>query len=321
MESKKIKIIKAKDKKNLRCLISIIFGIIILILLCFLFKNTNLEKKHIIIDNSEFPIGLLYHDSLCIEESIIQNINGDYNKVLYGTHCRYSNGKDSDYLLINNEIWKIISGDFVSIEFIDKKINNNIDKANEKKEEEEEIILKEPLLNNKIIETSIEEIQPKYSDYCYKPGDFAGNLKCDRLQLNANVVYGETQSIIDNNDICISSLPGTEIPIFCGGHSTKSFSVLKDAKVDDIFIFETNYGTYTYQVSKIATGRVLKENFTNKDFLKDIDTNEELFTKDGNEILQMYTCAYLDNTKPTPYRYAVIANLIDVKKQNKKLVL
>ena len=84
-----------------------------------------------------------------------------------------------------------------------------------------------------------------------------------------------------------------------------------------IFIFETNYGTYTYQVSKIATGRVLKENFTNKDFLKDIDTNEELFTKDGNEILQMYTCAYLDNTKPTPYRYAVIANLIDVKNKTK----
>lgn len=335
-----------KETKKENIFIILVFFLIIIFLVYILFINNNKDKEYI--KTSQFPLGLIYEEGYCVSNSFVENSSGEIRKIVAGNKFLFARHKENIYILVNEEVWKVIFGNFSSISKIEKHINfvdNNIENENflENVDIEQNII--ETIVSNinkqneEEKETNIISTTPtpiiydiEESNNYFKPGDYVGNIRCnnERINLNTNIVYGESQDIIDKFDICISKPPGSGIPMFCGGHSTNSLSKLKHIEINDIITIETNYGIYEYKVTNKNIGYVLPINeSSSEDFLKDIYTNEELFIKKGNkEILQIYTCIYLnknlevvevnEENTPTKYRLAIKAELVSALKKEKK---
>ena len=147
-------------------------------------------------------------------------------------------------------------------------------------------------------------------------GEEYGNISIDSVGINAPINYGMSQSNIDKFDVCSSEsfgIPGGEVPILIGGHNTNSFRTLQNVKVGDIISINTFYGVFNYEVYYVGIGKVVQNNTLATDYLKDIETGEELFFKnEDGEILNLYTCYDNpdDNQYPTPYRFAVKARRV-----------
>ena len=318
---------------------SISLIVIGIILFLYAFQNIKNNSNNM----NLFPNGLVFQKGFCSKDCIVKNKKNEYGKIKYGTICGYSEYENNKYVNIENENWLIMEGEFVylmsmgkttevvfdilpsiqekplentSSTIIEEQIDDIKDNQNEDSSNQENQI-KEDNVKNTPTPTIITKEDLQEETKYFKLGDYIGTIKCENVGLNAQVVYGDTQYIIDTYDIGISIPPGSGKPMFCGGHSTKSLSVLKNIKENYIITIETNYGIYTYTVTKVAIGEVFVGTFGENDFLKDLETGNELFTKNGSEILQIYTCAYFENQEegPTKYRYAVIANLTNVQQK------
>ena len=320
---------KNYNEKLLICLF-VSFIVIIVIFMLLVTIKTNGKMKNI--EKSKYPLGLIYEQGYCVSDGFVENDKGEIRKITSGNKFLYTINKEYTYILVNKEVWKVIRGNFVSINNVDK-CNKEIEniKKEEKNEKEKEEIKVTPTINPTPIVTTTPTTIPILNNF-FKPGDYVGTIKCnnEKISLNANVVYGESQDIIDRYDICISTPPGSGKPMLCGGHSTNSLSNLKHIEVNDIITIETNYGLYEYKVISKNIGYVLpiNESTSSEDFLKDIYTHEELFTLKGNkEILQLYTCIYLNDKlevvevneedTPTRYRLAIRAEIINALKKER----
>lgn len=114
-------------------------------------------------------------------------------------------------------------------------------------------------------------VWPKY-------GEQYGELRCERIQLDTPVYFG------DNNDILREGagqyigtfLPGYNRLILLAGHNTTCFKPLQNVEQGDVFTFTTNYGVYQYKVTET---RIADHNDT---------TAYDLLMEE--EMLVMYTC-------------------------------
>lgn len=86
--------------------------------------------------------------------------------------------------------------------------------------------------------------------------------------------------------------------VVLSGYRETAFYALKDVSLGDQVVVETDYGAYTYQISDIY--------ITTPD---DITPTEPTDT----ERLTMYTCYPFIKYGPTPERYVVVADLIEIK--------
>lgn len=116
-----------------------------------------------------------------------------------------------------------------------------------------------------------------------------GKIRIDSIDISSNIVWGATQSSVDNNDIAISrqaSYCGSDKPIIVMGHNTNSFRKLKNIKVGAKVIITTQYGVYIYEVYSTQIARPTSDG-------KNIVDNKgnKVIKRNGNsEILQLYTC-------------------------------
>lgn len=116
-----------------------------------------------------------------------------------------------------------------------------------------------------------------------------GKIRIDSIGVSSNIVWGATQSSVDNNDIAISrqaSYCGSDKPIIVMGHNTNSFSNLMDIKKGAKVIITTQYGVYIYEVYSTQIARATSDG-------KNIVDNKgnKVIKRNGNsEILQLYTC-------------------------------
>lgn len=116
-----------------------------------------------------------------------------------------------------------------------------------------------------------------------------GKIRIDSIDISSNIVWGATQSSVDNNDIAISrqaSYCGSDKPIIVMGHNTNSFRKLKNIKVGAKVIITTQYGVYIYEVYSTQIARATSDG-------KNIVDNKgnKVIKRNGNsEILQLYTC-------------------------------
>ena len=116
-----------------------------------------------------------------------------------------------------------------------------------------------------------------------------GKIRIDSIGISSNIVWGATQSSVDNNDIAISrqaSYCGSDKPIIVMGHNTNSFSKLMDIKKGAKVIITTQYGVYIYEVYSTQIARATSDG-------KNIVDNKgnKVIKRNGNsEILQLYTC-------------------------------
>lgn len=109
-------------------------------------------------------------------------------------------------------------------------------------------------------------------------GTHYGNLLCERAGLEAPVYYGDSEDILEKGagQYAAGALPGEGRPILIGGHDTTYFASLKELKIKDKIVFETNYGTFFYEVKAMNV-------------LKASDTSA--YTLDlPREQLILYTC-------------------------------
>ena len=84
-------------------------------------------------------------------------------------------------------------------------------------------------------------------------GTLFANLSCERIKLDAPVYWGDTNEILRAGvgQFMGSFLPGLNRSILLSGHNTTYFKPIKDMEVDDVIIFQTNYGVFEYQVTEI----------------------------------------------------------------------
>ena len=84
-------------------------------------------------------------------------------------------------------------------------------------------------------------------------GEKYAYLRCDRLQINAPVYYGDDEEILLKGvgQYSDSTLPGFSGTTLLCAHDTTWFQGLESVEKKDVFLFETDYGVYEYQVQRI----------------------------------------------------------------------
>lgn len=110
-------------------------------------------------------------------------------------------------------------------------------------------------------------------------GNVYGQIKCEKLNIDAPVYMGDSGSVLVNGagTYLGSSIPGDGKTILVGAHCTEYFAGLEYVEKGDKFEFVTTYGMYTYKVKDI----VIAEG-------EDIDKTYDLASDE--EQLVLYTC-------------------------------
>lgn len=136
----------------------------------------------------------------------------------------------------------------------------------------------------------------------YRPliGSQFATLKINSVELEIPIYQGEGTSELRRGvgHYVGSLLPGEGGNIVLSGHRETAFYPLKDVQLGDEVLIETDYGQYQYQISDIYIT-------TPDDVSPTIPTDTERVT--------MYTCYPFVKWGPTPQRYVVVADLIDIK--------
>lgn len=103
-------------------------------------------------------------------------------------------------------------------------------------------------------------------------------LKCEELGIDAPLYWGDSELALryGTGTYSGSSLPGYGSVVLVAGHNSTFFKPLKDVKTGQIFKVKTNYGNYTYEVSKIQL-----HEFN--------DTSAVDFSSDKEQLV-LYTC-------------------------------
>ena len=103
-------------------------------------------------------------------------------------------------------------------------------------------------------------------------------IKCDRLDIDAPVFWGDTDLILRSGagTYSASSLPGYGSSILMSAHNTTYFAGLKNAQAGDVFQVNTTYGRFEDQVTDIR--------------VKDADDASAVNFHAKAEQLVLYTC-------------------------------
>ncbi|MBQ8166747.1 MAG: class D sortase [Lachnospiraceae bacterium] len=119
---------------------------------------------------------------------------------------------------------------------------------------------------------SAEDIEFPTYETCY------GWVSCDKLGVNAPIFWGDSERVFREGvgQYIGSFLPGYDGVILLGAHDSMYFESLEFVEIGDEFVVKTNYGIYTYKVTKTKVGDD-----------KDSQVYDEL---SGKEELVMYTC-------------------------------
>lgn len=143
-------------------------------------------------------------------------------------------------------------------------------------------IVKMEVKNKKII---------KYPTY----GSEFAKLKINDLGINLPIYYGESKAILTKGIGFVGSFPGFKGTIILSGHNSKQYlNKLKDIKIDNKIILETNYGQFNYQVSKMEI----------------LGVNEYTSLEKNDKVLIIYTCYPFDELVYSDKRFVIYANLI-----------
>ncbi len=129
-------------------------------------------------------------------------------------------------------------------------------------------------------------------------GTHYGELRIDGTSVKAPLYFGDSKVILKKGvgQYNGSFYPGCGGTIIIGGHNNTFFHNLDEAVVGKIVVLETNYGTYTYEVTETAVKKA-----TDK-------TAYDL--KATQENLVLYTCYPFDTLGLTPDRYYVYAKYV-----------
>lgn len=136
----------------------------------------------------------------------------------------------------------------------------------------------------------------------YRPliGEQFATLSIDSVSLEVPILQGEGNTELRKGagHYVLSLLPGEGGNIVLSGHRETAFYGLKDVVLGDQVTVETDYGTYIYQISDIY--------ITTPDDVTPTEPTDK-------ERLTMYTCYPFIKYGPTPERYVVVADLIEIK--------
>lgn len=136
----------------------------------------------------------------------------------------------------------------------------------------------------------------------YRPliGEQFANLKIDAVSLEVPILQGEGNAELRKGagHYVLSLLPGEGGNVVLSGHRETAFYALKDVSLGDQVVVETDYGTYIYQIADIY--------ITTPDDVTPTEPTDK-------ERLTMYTCYPFIKYGPTPERYVVVADLVEIK--------
>ncbi|MHB8132150.1 MAG: class D sortase [Mobilitalea sp.] len=106
-------------------------------------------------------------------------------------------------------------------------------------------------------------------------------LSCKRIGMDAPVYWGDTKEVLKAGvgNYIGSFMPGFNKPILLSGHNNTFFKPLQKIEIGDVITYDTNYGTYKFEVSEITILYVTDAIATTKKLL----SSEE-------EKLILYTC-------------------------------
>lgn len=136
--------------------------------------------------------------------------------------------------------------------------------------------------------------------YTPELGEAFASLKLPRVGIDSQIYQGEGSSQLRQGagHYVGSLLPGEGGNVVLSGHRETVFYPLQDVELGDEVVIETDYGTYIYQVSDIYIT-------TPDDVTPTIPSDVEKVT--------MYTCYPFIKYGPTPERYVVVADLVEMK--------
>ncbi len=136
--------------------------------------------------------------------------------------------------------------------------------------------------------------------YLPKIGEEFATLKIPSANLEVGIYQGEGNAQLRQGvgHYVGSLLPGEGGNTVLSGHRETAFYALKELKQGDLVYVETDYGTYEYEVSDIY--------ITTPD-----DVSPTMPTE--TEQLTMYTCYPFVKYGPTPERFVVVSNLVQIK--------
>ena len=131
-------------------------------------------------------------------------------------------------------------------------------------------------------------------------GEEFATLKIPSSDLEVPILQGEGNAQLRQGvgHYVGSLLPGEGGNVVLSGHRETAFYALKDLKLQDEVLVETDYGTYKYEVTDIYIT-------TPDDITPTVPTDKEQLT--------MYTCYPFVKWGPTPERYIVVSDLVEVK--------
>lgn len=129
-------------------------------------------------------------------------------------------------------------------------------------------------------------------------GAHYAQLTLDRIGLRTDVYMGDSSAILKKGTgQYYGSMPfGFGRPILLSGHNNREMNLLQYVEEGDIFVAETNYGTYQYQVNKIEI--ISKDAFSTKILRQD------------KEQLIVYTCYPFEYLGVWQYRLFIYADKI-----------
>lgn len=136
--------------------------------------------------------------------------------------------------------------------------------------------------------------------YLPKIGEEFATLKIPSADLEVGIYQGEGNAQLRQGvgHYVGSLLPGEGGNMVLSGYRETAFYALKELKQGDLVYVETDYGTYEYEVSDIYIT-------TPDDVSPTIPTETEQLT--------MYTCYPFVKYGPTPERFVVVSNLVQIK--------
>ena len=136
--------------------------------------------------------------------------------------------------------------------------------------------------------------------YTPELGDEFATLKIPEVGVESPILQGEGKAQLRQGagHYVGSLLPGEGGNIVLSGHRETVFYSLQDVELGHQVFIETDYGTYTYEVSDIYIT-------TPDDVTPTVPTDTEKLT--------LYTCYPFIKWGPTPERYVVVADLVEIK--------
>ncbi|WP_077276005.1 class D sortase [Vagococcus penaei] len=161
---------------------------------------------------------------------------------------------------------------------------------------QKKIIIKKTIIQQK-------KEQPKTisaNDITYpSPGDEYGQVTIEKASIKAKLFFGDSPEELRKGvgQYTGSVLPGEVGTSLMGGHNTTDFSTMNLVDVGDKITIQTNYGTYTYKVTKHQIAK-----FDDKSAIA------SLFKKEGHKLI-LYTCYPIDMVGLTDDRLFIYADL------------